>query len=64
LIDDVYNRTQEPLWVHLNTSEHEHTKDGHLLVMGGPGTGKTTLIKTLALSLALLHSLNGCTFIS
>jgi S-DNA-T family DNA segregation ATPase FtsK/SpoIIIE len=56
LIDDVYNRTQEPLWVHLNTSDHEHTKDGHLLVLGGSGTGKTTLLKTLALSLALLHA--------
>ncbi len=56
LIDDVYNRTQEPLWVHLNTNDHEHTKDGHLLVLGGPGTGKTSLLKTLALSLALLHA--------
>ncbi|MEO1439648.1 MAG: FtsK/SpoIIIE domain-containing protein [Chloroflexota bacterium] len=53
MVDDVYNRQQYPLWVHLNT---EHTRGGHLMIVGGPGSGKTTLLTTLGTSLALLHS--------
>jgi S-DNA-T family DNA segregation ATPase FtsK/SpoIIIE len=51
-MDDLANRTQDPLWVHLNNSEN----GGHLLVVGGPGSGKTTLLQTLALSLATCHA--------
>src|SRR5690606_8132216 len=58
ILDDVYNRTQHPLWINLNTSEGGRTnrKDGHVIVMGSPGTGKTTFIRTLAISLALHHA--------
>jgi DNA segregation ATPase FtsK/SpoIIIE, S-DNA-T family len=58
LLDDIYRRTQNPLWVHLNTGEQESSnrRDGHLLIIGGPGTGKTTFLRTLAISQALLHS--------
>ncbi len=56
LLDDVYRRTQEPFWVHLNAGQQSSTqRDGHILVMGGPGTGKTTFLRTLAVSQALLH---------
>lgn len=58
LIDDIYDRTQNPLWINLNAGDQEGSsrKDGHVLIMGGPGTGKTTALRTLALSQALLHS--------
>jgi S-DNA-T family DNA segregation ATPase FtsK/SpoIIIE len=60
ILDDVYNRTQNPYWIHLNTSAGEGGKtgrrDGHVLVMGSPGTGKTMFVRTLAISLALLHA--------
>lgn len=56
LIDDVYTQTQYPLWVHLNTSQQSDGRNGHVLVMGGPGTGKTNFLRTLAISQALLHS--------
>jgi len=60
ILDDVYNRTQNPLWINLNTSAGEggksNRKDGHVLIMGSPGSGKSMVIKTLAISLALLHS--------
>lgn len=56
LVDDIYNRTQNPLWIHLNNIEQEHTeRGGHVLVIGSPGTGKTTFLKTLAICEALLH---------
>ncbi len=53
LVDNVYDRTQYPLWVHLNANDREVS--GHLLVIGGPGSGKTTLLRTLALSESLFH---------
>lgn len=60
ILDDVYNRTQHPLWLHLNASAGDGSKtnrrDGHVLVMGSPGSGKTMVMRTLAISLALLHA--------
>ncbi|MBC7814368.1 MAG: AAA family ATPase, partial [Burkholderiales bacterium] len=57
LLDDVYNRTQQPLWINLNVNGEQERgrKDGHVLVVGAPGTGKTMFLRTLAMSLALLH---------
>ena len=57
LLDDVYNRTQHPLWINMNASgsARGHSKDGHVLILGNPGTGKTMFVRTLAISLALLH---------
>ncbi len=57
LIDDIYNRTQTPLWIHLNPGDNpEMTQhSGHLLIFGGPDSGKTTALRTLAFSLAHLH---------
>ncbi|MFC5945078.1 type VII secretion protein EccCb [Micromonospora harpali] len=40
----------EPLWLDLASSE------GHLLVVGRAGTGKTTLLRTIVGGLALTHS--------
>lgn len=54
LVDDLAGRTQRPLWIHLNHQQGAQT-DGHLLIVGAPATGKTTLMRTLALSLAALH---------
>lgn len=62
LLDDVYNRTQHPLWINLNAEaeiggrKDPNRRDGHVVILGSPGTGKTTFMRTLAMSLALLHS--------
>ncbi len=54
IVDDVVGRAQRSLWIHLNQT-NQQAYSGHLLVVGAPATGKTTLIKSLALSLAALH---------
>ncbi|MFJ1602622.1 type VII secretion protein EccCb [Streptomyces sp. NPDC088253] len=52
VLDDPARQWQGP-WVHdLNTA------GGHTAVIGGPQSGKTTLLRTLALSLALKHTPN------
>lgn len=62
LLDDVYNRTQHPLWINLNAEaevggrKDPNRRDGHVIILGSPGTGKSTFMRTLAISLALLHS--------
>jgi len=61
ILDDIHNRTQHPLWLHFNSPEseaHKERKTGHVLIMGGAGTGKTVLLQTLALSLAALNAPN------
>jgi S-DNA-T family DNA segregation ATPase FtsK/SpoIIIE len=49
LIDDIPNRTQPPMEVDFPGL------GGHIAVAGGPGTGKTTFLRTLAMSLAHLY---------
>ncbi|MCS7039874.1 MAG: type VII secretion protein EssC, partial [Caldilineales bacterium] len=49
LLDDPARQVQGPLRLPLG-------KEGHLAVYGAPGTGKTTFLQTLAVSLALTHS--------
>ncbi|KNY27509.1 type VII secretion protein EssC [Pseudobacteroides cellulosolvens] len=49
LVDDPEKQTQYPLKIDLG-------KEGHLLVYGSPGYGKTTLLQTLAASLALSYT--------
>ncbi|AEI39024.1 type VII secretion protein EssC [Paenibacillus mucilaginosus] len=47
LIDDLANQVQRPLCFPL--------EEGHLLIYGMPGTGKTTMLQTLLLGLASEH---------
>lgn len=49
MVDDPYNQSQYPL--KLNIAEN-----GHVAIYGAPGTGKTTFLQTLAISLALSYS--------
>ena len=46
LLDDPHNQSQEPFVVELGT-------EGHLLVYGGPASGKTTLLRTIITSLIM-----------
>jgi S-DNA-T family DNA segregation ATPase FtsK/SpoIIIE len=48
-LDNPNNRIQPPLALNL-------MKEGHLLVFGSPGSGKTTFLQTLITSLVLDHS--------
>ncbi|PWA06692.1 type VII secretion protein EssC [Pueribacillus theae] len=47
LVDDVENQSQYPLEIDLN--------EGHLIVYGMPGSGKTTFLQSLLLSLFFHH---------
>ncbi|MDR0405351.1 MAG: type VII secretion protein EssC, partial [Clostridiales bacterium] len=49
LLDDPMTQAQEPF-------RPDITEDGNIVVFGAPQTGKTTLLQTLALSLALSYS--------
>ncbi|MBR9694828.1 type VII secretion protein EssC [Bacillus cereus] len=48
LIDDVANQAQYPLKLDL--------QEGHLNIYGMPGTGKTTMLQTIIMSLAVSHT--------
>ncbi|MGW7252972.1 type VII secretion protein EccCa [Streptomyces sp. NPDC054834] len=50
VLDDPARQWQEPWLLDLTTA------GGHAAVIGGPQSGKTTLLRTLALSLALTHT--------
>lgn len=49
-VDDLSRRAQPPLWINLQR------KGGHVAIIGAPATGKTVLLRTLALSLAQRYS--------
>ena len=49
MIDDPYSQSQYPFALNIE-------EDGHIIVYGAPGTGKTTFLQTLAISLAMLYS--------
>ncbi|MEU4999339.1 type VII secretion protein EccCa [Streptomyces sp. NPDC021622] len=50
VLDDPAKQWQEPWYLDLTVA------GGHTAVIGGPQSGKTTLLRTLALSLALTHT--------
>ena len=49
MLDDPHNQSQYPL--SFNISE-----DGHFVIYGAPGTGKTTMLQTLVMSLCRSHT--------
>jgi S-DNA-T family DNA segregation ATPase FtsK/SpoIIIE len=50
LIDRPFEQRRDPMWLDLSGSS------GNLIVVGGPQTGKSTLLRTLITSLALTHT--------
>ncbi|WP_405390727.1 type VII secretion protein EccCa [Streptomyces sp. NBC_01102] len=50
LLDDPTGQSQGPWYLDLAAA------DGHVAVIGGPQSGRTTLLRTLVLSLALTHT--------
>lgn len=49
IVDDPRNQSQKPLFL-------DFSSEGHLIVYGAPGTGKTYLLETICLSLSHLFS--------
>jgi len=54
LLDDLAERRHLPLWA--TFSAQASARSGHLLIVGGPSSGKTSALHSLALALALCHS--------
>jgi S-DNA-T family DNA segregation ATPase FtsK/SpoIIIE len=50
LLDKPYEQRRDPLWVDFSGAA------GHLQVLGGPRSGKSTLLRTLVASFALTHT--------
>ena len=50
IVDRPFDQRRDPLWVDLSAAA------GHAAVVGGPRTGKSTMIRSLVSSLALLHT--------
>ncbi|HEY1700402.1 MAG TPA: type VII secretion protein EccCa [Trebonia sp.] len=50
IVDKPYDQRRDPLWVDLSGGA------GHVAVVGAPLTGKSTAVRTLLTSLALLHT--------
>ena len=49
IVDRPFEQRRDPLWA-------DFRRGGHAGVVGGPQTGKSTLLRTLICSLALLHT--------
>ncbi|HTU72491.1 MAG TPA: type VII secretion protein EccCa [Trebonia sp.] len=50
IVDRPYDQRRDPLWVDLSAA------GGHVAVVGAPRSGKSTVLRTLVSSLALLHT--------
>jgi S-DNA-T family DNA segregation ATPase FtsK/SpoIIIE len=50
IVDKPYEQSRDPLWVDLSGGA------GHAAIVGAPRTGKSTAVRTLLTSLALLHT--------
>jgi S-DNA-T family DNA segregation ATPase FtsK/SpoIIIE len=50
IVDRPFDQRRDPLWVDLSAAA------GHAAVVGGPRSGKSTMLRTLLASLALLHT--------
>jgi len=54
LLDDLAERRHLPLWA--TFSAQASARSGHLLIIGGPSSVKTSALQSLALAIALHHS--------
>ena len=50
LIDRPYDQRRDPMWLSLDASA------GHVVIVGGPRSGKSTLVRSLICGLALTHT--------
>ncbi len=49
-VDKPYEQRRDPLWLDLSSSS------GHIVIVGGPQAGKSTLARTIVIALALTHT--------